>query len=55
MVLLWSQREDFLMKKLIVSFTTGSPVDTYKKGGIQNFTLDTLTKGFHQFAGGWQY
>ena len=37
-------------KKLIISFTTGSPVDTYKEGGMQNFTLDDLTKGFHQLA-----
>jgi len=37
-------------KKLIVSFTVGSPVDAYKEGGIQNFTLDDLTKGFHQLA-----
>ena len=37
-------------KKLIVSFTTGSPVDAYKEGGMQNFTLDDLTKGFHQLA-----
>ena len=37
-------------KKLIVSFTTGSPVDAYREGGIQNFSLDDLTKGFHQLA-----
>ena len=37
-------------KKLIISFTTGSPVETYKEGGMQNFTLDDLTKGFHQLA-----
>ena len=37
-------------KKLIISFTTGSPVDAYKEGGMQNFTLDDLTKGFHQLA-----
>ena len=37
-------------KKLIVSFTTGSPVETYKEGGMQNFTLEDLTKGFHQLA-----
>jgi putative NADPH-quinone reductase len=37
-------------KKLILSFTTGSPVDAYKEGGIQNYTLDDLTKGFHQLA-----
>ena len=37
-------------KKLFLSFTTGSPLDTYKEGGMQNFTLDDLTKGFHQLA-----
>ena len=37
-------------KKLIVSFTTGAPVEAYRVGGIQNFTLDDLTKGFHQLA-----
>ena len=37
-------------KKLLVSFTTGSAVDDYKEGGIQNYTLDDLTKGFHQLA-----
>ena len=37
-------------KKLIVSFTTGSPVDAYKEGGVQNFSLDDLMKGFHQLA-----
>ena len=37
-------------KKLILSFTTGSPVETYKEGGMQNFTLEDLTKGFHQLA-----
>ena len=37
-------------KKLIISFTTGSPIDAYKEGGMQNFTLDDLTKGFHQLA-----
>ena len=37
-------------KKLIISFTTGSPVETYKEGGMQNFTLEDLTKGFHQLA-----
>ena len=37
-------------KKLIISFTTGSPLDAYKEGGMQNFTLDDLTKGFHQLA-----
>ena len=37
-------------KRLIISFTTGAPVDAYKEGGFQNFTLDDLTKGFHQLA-----
>ena len=37
-------------KKLIVSLTTGSPVEAYKEGGIQNYTIEDLTKGFHQLA-----
>ena len=37
-------------KKLIVSITTGSPVEDYREGGVQNFTIDDLTKGFHQLA-----
>ena len=37
-------------KKLILSITTGSPVEAYKEGGIQNYTLGDLTKGFHQLA-----
>ena len=37
-------------KKLLVSLTTGSPVDTYRIGGSQNFSLDDLTKGFQQLA-----
>ena len=37
-------------KKLLLSFTTGSPTDAYKQGGMQGFTLEDLTKGFHQLA-----
>ena len=37
-------------KKLLLSFTSGSPTEAYKEGGIHNFTLDDLTKGFHQLA-----
>ena len=37
-------------KKLIVSLTTGSPLEAYKEGGIQNYTIEDLTKGFHQLA-----
>ena len=37
-------------KKLILSFTTGSPVDAYKEGGMQNYSFETLTAGFHQLA-----
>ena len=37
-------------KKLILSITTGSPAEAYKEGGIQNYTLEDLTKGFHQLA-----
>ena len=37
-------------KKLLVSVTTGSPVVDYRTGGAQNYTIDDLTKGFHQLA-----
>lgn len=37
-------------KKFIVSFTTGSAASDYKEGGAQNYTLEDLTKGFHQLA-----
>ena len=37
-------------KKFIVSFTTGSATSDYKEGGAQNYTLEDLTKGFHQLA-----
>ena len=37
-------------KKLLVSLTTGAPIDSFKIGGFQNFSLDDLTKGFHQLA-----
>ena len=37
-------------KKLLVSLTTGAPIDAFKIGGFQNFSLDDLTKGFHQLA-----
>ncbi len=37
-------------KKLIVSITTGAPEDAFKEGGFQNYTIDELTKGFHQLA-----
>ena len=37
-------------KKFIVSFTTGSQASDYKEGGAQNYTLEDLTKGFHQLA-----
>jgi putative NADPH-quinone reductase len=37
-------------KRLILSFTVGAPVDAYKEGGFQNFSLEDLTKGFHQLA-----
>ena len=37
-------------KKLILSITTGSPTEDYKPGGKQSYTIDELTKGFHQLA-----
>ena len=37
-------------KKLLVSLTTGAPIDAFKIGGFQNFSLVDLTKGFHQLA-----
>jgi len=37
-------------KKLILSITVGAPEEAFKKGGFQNFTLEDLTKGFHQLA-----
>ena len=37
-------------KKLLLSITTGSPVDAYRPGGVQNYTIEDLTKGFHQLA-----
>ena len=37
-------------KKLILSITTGSPFDAYRVGGVQNFSIEDLTKGFHQLA-----
>ncbi|KAG4096057.1 general stress protein 14 [Neocallimastix lanati (nom. inval.)] len=37
-------------KKLIVSLTTGAPLDAYKEGGIQSYTIEDYTKGFHQLA-----
>ena len=39
-----------IFKKFIVSFTTGSAASDYKEGGAQNYTLEDLTKGFHQLA-----
>ena len=37
-------------KKLILSITTGSPTEDYKPGGKQSYTIEDLTKGFHQLA-----
>ena len=37
-------------KKLLLSITTGSPTEAYKEGGVQNYTIEDLTKGFHQLA-----
>nr|AWI67046.1 Electron transfer protein [Piromyces sp.] len=45
-----SQGKALKDKRLIVSLTTGAPLDAFKEGGFQNFTIDDLTKGFHQLA-----
>ena len=37
-------------KKLIISATTGSPVDAYQPDGAQNKTLDTLFAPLYQCA-----
>ena len=37
-------------KKLLLSITTGSPIEAYKEGGMQSYTIEDLTKGFHQLA-----
>ena len=37
-------------KKLLLSISTGAPLDAFKQGGFQNFTIEDLTKGFHQLA-----
>ena len=37
-------------KRLILSISTGAPLDTFKEGGFQNYTIEDLTKGFHQLA-----
>ena len=37
-------------KKLLLSITTGSPAEAYKEGGMQNYSMEDLTKGFHQLA-----
>ena len=33
-----------------MSISTGTPLDTFKEGGFQNYTIEDLTKGFHQLA-----
>ena len=37
-------------KKLLLSISTGAPLDAFKAGGFQNYTIEDLTKGFHQLA-----
>ena len=37
-------------KKLLLSISTGAPLDAFKQGGFQNFTIEDFTKGFHQLA-----
>ena len=37
-------------KRLILSISTGAPLDSFKEGGFQNYTIEDLTKGFHQLA-----
>ena len=37
-------------KQLILSITTGSPIEAYREGGMQSYTIEDLTKGFHQLT-----
>ena len=37
-------------KRLILSITCGAPLEAFKEGGFQNYTIEDLTKGFHQLA-----
>ena len=37
-------------KRLILSISTGAPLDTFKEGGFQTYPIEDLTKGFHQLA-----
>ena len=37
-------------KRLILSISCGAPLDAFKEGGFQNYTIEELTKGFHQLA-----
>ena len=37
-------------KRLILSISCGAPLDAFKEGGFQNYTIEDLTKGFHQLA-----
>lgn len=37
-------------KKLIVSFTSGSPEETYQKGGMQNYSIEEFLPPLKQFA-----
>lgn len=37
-------------KKLIMSFTSGAPVDMYRHGGFQNYTIDEFMPPLKQFA-----
>ena len=37
-------------KRVFFSITTGAPLDAFKQGGFQNYTIEDLTKGFHQLC-----
>lgn len=37
-------------KKLVVSFTSGAPEETYQKGGLQNYSIEEFLPPLKQFA-----
>ena len=45
-----SKGKALLGKKLIVSLTTGAPVEMYQHGGLQNYTIDEFLPPFIQLA-----
>eukprot|EP00833_Pecoramyces_ruminatium_P009924 jgi/Orpsp1_1/1183956/evm.model.c7180000087380.1 len=45
-----SKGKALLGKRMILSITVGAPEEAFQEGGFQNYTIEDLTKGFHQFA-----